>query len=348
MRKPIGRRSLLTAASAAPFVLTMKPALAAGPLVVDMWGGNWRDAVKDTIAKEFTAETGMPVRFVTGGTVERLTKAKLNKGHPLSDVTLTTSHIGYLYYTDQLFEKLDMSKIPNAKQIFPVAIRSPYTIGLYSYVYTPVFRTDLMPKGFTITSWSELWSPSLKGKVGQSGFDPSYMFIACCKMAGVPLTEWKKAIPMLEKLKPITKAFYQSDATSQDLIRTGETPVEAMLSINAYNLIAQHVPITVTIPKEGAVLNIDVVGIAAGTKNLDAAYKFVNIALSAKVEAQLCDIFRAGPVNPNAKIDPALAKMPGVFTTPEEFKTEAIDSPDGERAKLFPVWMDWWTANVMQ
>ncbi|MGH7069915.1 MAG: ABC transporter substrate-binding protein [Acetobacteraceae bacterium] len=340
--------SLLAIVSAAMLAFAATPALASDVLTVDMWGGNWRDAVKNTIAKEFTRETGIEVRFVTGGTIERLTKAKLDKGHPLSDVTLTTSHIGYLYYTDGLFQKLDMSKIPNATELFPAAIRSPYTIGLYSYVYTPVFRTDLMPKGFTITSWRDLWEPSLKDTVGQSGVDPSYMFIAAAKLEGVPVTEWKQTIPLLEKLKPNIKAFYQSDATSQDLIRTGETPVQVMLSINAYNLISQHVPITVTVPKEGAVVNIDVVGIEAGTKHLDAAYKFVNVALSAKVQAELCDIFRAGPLNRNAKIDPDLAKMPGVFTTPEQWKTEAIDVPDEIRAKLFPVWKDWWTEHLMQ
>ncbi|MGH6990988.1 MAG: hypothetical protein ACREE3_13905, partial [Stellaceae bacterium] len=139
MEKRSLKLSLLTVVSVAMLAFAAAPALAQDTLTVDMWGGNWRDAVKNTIAKEFTRETGMPVRFITGGTIERLTKAKLNKGHPLSDVTLTTSHIGYLYYTDGLFQKLDMSKVPNAKELFPAAIRSPYTIGLYSYVYTPVF-----------------------------------------------------------------------------------------------------------------------------------------------------------------------------------------------------------------
>ncbi|MGH7107698.1 MAG: hypothetical protein ACREFT_14455, partial [Acetobacteraceae bacterium] len=116
MEKCSLKLTLLTVVSVAMLAFAAAPALAQDTLTVDMWGGNWRDAVKNTIAKEFTRETGMPVRFITGGTIERLTKAKLNKGHPLSDVTLTTSHIGYLYYTDGLFQKLDMSKVPNAKE----------------------------------------------------------------------------------------------------------------------------------------------------------------------------------------------------------------------------------------
>ncbi|MGH7153871.1 MAG: hypothetical protein ACREF3_08060, partial [Acetobacteraceae bacterium] len=128
--------SMLAAVAAGVLALAVQPALAKDALVVDMWGGNWRDGANEAIAQEFTRRTGMPVQFITGGTIDRLTKAKLNKDHPISDITMTTSHVGYLYYSDGLFEKLDMSQIPNAKGLFPVAIRSPFTIGVYSYVYT--------------------------------------------------------------------------------------------------------------------------------------------------------------------------------------------------------------------
>jgi putative spermidine/putrescine transport system substrate-binding protein len=338
---------LLAAISASLLALAAGPALAKDKLVVDMWGGNWRDGANQAIAKEFTRRTGMPVEFITGGTIDRLTKAKLNKGHPESDITITTSYVGYLYSSDGLFEKLDMSKLPNAKKVFPAAIRSPYEIGLYSYVYTPAFRTDLMPKGYAINSWRDLWSPALKDKLGLSGFDPSHMFIVAAKLAGGSPTNWKVGIPLLEKLKPNVKAFYQSDATSQDLIRSGETPVQVLLSINAYHLISQNVPITIAIPKEGAVVNIDAIGIEHGTKHLAAAYQFINVALDAAVQAKLCDIYRCGPMNMHAKLDPKLAKMPGVFTTPDQWKTQAIVVDDETRAKLLPVWKDWFTEHMM-
>ena len=40
-------------------------------LVVSIWGGSWRDLVRDTVAKKFTQETGVPVEFITGGTIDR-------------------------------------------------------------------------------------------------------------------------------------------------------------------------------------------------------------------------------------------------------------------------------------
>ncbi|MFZ2069009.1 MAG: ABC transporter substrate-binding protein, partial [Xanthobacteraceae bacterium] len=73
------------------------PAHAQQKLVVSIWGGSWRDLVADTVAKKFTAETGVPVEFITGGTIDRLNKARLAKANPESDITFTTSHVGWLY-----------------------------------------------------------------------------------------------------------------------------------------------------------------------------------------------------------------------------------------------------------
>ncbi|MBV9053754.1 MAG: extracellular solute-binding protein, partial [Hyphomicrobiales bacterium] len=240
-------------------LLATAPLRAQDKLVVDIWGGNFRDGANEAIAKEFTKRTGMPVEFITGGTIDRLTKAKINRDHPESDVTVTTSHVGALYVSEGLFEKLDMAKLPNAKDLFPVAIRSPYHIGLYSYVYTPAFRTDLMPPGYDIKSWKDLWAPEAKGKLGLPDFDPSHIIIAAALLAGGNAENWKLGIPLLEQLKPSIKAFYQSDATSQDLMKSGETPVQVLLSINAFHQMQQGIPIKIAIPKEGAVVGIDAI-----------------------------------------------------------------------------------------
>ncbi|MCL6640135.1 MAG: ABC transporter substrate-binding protein, partial [Candidatus Rokubacteria bacterium] len=55
------------------------PSPAADPLVVSVWGGNWKDTVERIIAKPFTAKTGIPVEFEVGGTLDRLAKARVSK-----------------------------------------------------------------------------------------------------------------------------------------------------------------------------------------------------------------------------------------------------------------------------
>src|ERR1700677_1280359 len=148
------------------------PAQAQDKLVVSIWGGSWRDLVADTVAKKFTAETGVPVEFVTGGTIDRLNKEKLAKGNPESDITFTTSHVGWLYADDGLFEKLDTSKIPNAVNLADEARITPYHLGAWGYVYTIGYRSDLL-KDIKFETWNDLWNPELKGKIAAPDFDPS-------------------------------------------------------------------------------------------------------------------------------------------------------------------------------
>ena len=117
------KRHLLLVALLAIALLPL-PASAQEKLVVSIWGGSWRDLVAETAAKKFKQQTGADVEFITGGTIDRLNKAKLAKGSPESDITFTTSHVGWLYANDGLFETLDLSKIPNAKKFSSTRRRS--------------------------------------------------------------------------------------------------------------------------------------------------------------------------------------------------------------------------------
>jgi putative spermidine/putrescine transport system substrate-binding protein len=141
--------------------LPVASAHAQSSLVISVWGGNWKDTVERVIGKAFTAKTGTPVEFEVGGTIDRLAKARVAKGSPLVDLTFTTSHVGRLYISDGLFAPLDMAKLPNAKEAAREALRSEYQMGGWSYVYTIVYRPDLVKE--EITKWSDLWKPSLRG-----------------------------------------------------------------------------------------------------------------------------------------------------------------------------------------
>lgn len=322
------------------------PASAQEKLIVSTWGGNWKAGV-EIIGKEFTKRTGVEVEYITGGTLDRLAKAKVARANPESDLINTTAHVGYLYHSDGLMEKLDWSKIPNAAKLYPMAKRSDYTVADYVYVYTPAFRTDLMPKGFKIDSWEVLWSEAVKGKLGLPDFDPSHVIIAATKLAGVKPEEWEKVQPKLLELKSSIKAFYQSDATSQNLMRTGETPVQVLLNINGYHLEKLGMPVEIDVPKEGAVAGTDVWGINAGSKKKALAEQFLNIALEPAMLAQLCNFHKCSPMSGEAKLDPEVAKLPGIFTSEEAITKGAIVLDDKTYATLLPVWKAWFTENMM-
>jgi putative spermidine/putrescine transport system substrate-binding protein len=321
------------------------PAHAQQKLVVSIWGGSWRDLVAETVAKKFTAETGVPVDFITGGTIDRLNKARLAKANPESDITFTTSHVGWLYVNSGLFEKLDMTKIPNAKNLVDEARFSPYHLGSWAYVYTIGYRNDLI-KDIKFDSWNDLWSPELKGKIAAPDFDPSSLIVVAAILSGGDADHWRKGEEKLKALKPNFKAFYSDDANSQQLLASGETPVQDVLSMNAYYMVGQGASLTVSIPKEGGVLGVDSVAIMSASKNTDLAYKFINTLYDPDVQAQIAAQKKGSPVVTNAKLDPALAKLPGVFTSAAQWKQQIVIDPKLRAGKL-PEWRKWFSENIM-
>lgn len=322
-------------------------ARAAEPLVVSVWGGNWKDTVERVVAKPFTAKTGIPVEFEVGGTIDRLAKARVAKGSPLVDVTLTTSHVGRLYISDGLYQPLDMAKIPNAKEIAREAIRSPYHVGVWAYVYTIVYRPDLVKED--ITRWSDLWKPSLKGKLAMPDFDPSHIITIAALMEGGNESSWQKGQERLRQLKPSVVAFYSTDAQSQDLMKTGQAPVQVMLSVNAYHLEEQGVPVKLVQPADyPGIVGIDTMGVMAGSKRADAAHEFINLALSREVQSQLVESLKAGPVNGGAAVPAKLRGQPGIFLTPAEWKARGYIMDDEMRARTLPAWREWFTANIVK
>jgi putative spermidine/putrescine transport system substrate-binding protein len=316
-------------------------------LVVSTWGGSFRDLIDESISKEFTRQTGVPVTYVTGGTIDRLNKAKLAGAMPESDVTFTTSHIGFLYVASNLFEKIDTSKIPNYSHLVERGKISPYHIGSWAYVYTIGYRPDAVPGAIKFDSWNDLWHPQLKGKVSAPDFDPSHIITVAAMLSGGDAKTWTKGGEKLKALKPNIRAFYTNDANSQQLLATGEAPVQVLLSMNAYYMAGQGVPVKVVIPKEGAVLGVDTMGIMKGTKKAELAHKFMNIALSPEVQSKIVSMKKASPVVDNAKVSAEDAKLPGIFTTAEQWKTQAIVIDDKYRAEETAAWRKWFTENMM-
>jgi len=337
------KRLLLTATALG----LIAPAAIAETLVVSSWGGSFRDLIDDTIAAKFTEETGVEVEFITGGTIDRLNQAKLSRDTPESDVTFTTSHIGWLYNNDGLFEELDMSKIPNAANLVEQAKISPSHIGAWAYVYTIAYLPDAIPEGVTFDSWEDLWSPELEGMIAAPDFDPSHIISVAAKLEGVEIENWIDASDKLLALKPNFKAFYTNDANSQQLFSTGETAVQIMLSMNAYHMKSQGLDIELAIPSEGAVLGVDTMGITAGTDKVDLAYKFLNAALDPEVQAKIAEIKKGSPVVSNVELPEELAALPGIFTTPEQWESQTLIIPHELRAEKTAEWRQWFSENMI-
>jgi putative spermidine/putrescine transport system substrate-binding protein len=255
--------------------------------------------------------------------------------------------VGWLYANDNLFEKLDLSKVPNAPHLVERARISPYHVGVWAYVYTIGYLPSQLPKGVSFDSWEGLWNPALKGMIASPDFDPSHVIAVAAKLSGGAASNWQVGQAKLKALEPNYKAFYTNDANSQQMFATGETPAQVVLSMNAYYIRDQGVPVQFVIPKEGAVLGVDAMGVMKGTTKADLAYKFLNIALEPAVQAEIAELKKGSPVVDNARLKPETAALPGVFTTPEQWVQQTLVIDNKLRAEKTAEWRKWFAENIM-
>ena len=329
------------------FTTLSQPSLAQEKLVISTWGGSFRDLIDEAVGQKFTKETGVPVEYITGGTIDRLNKAKLAGSNPESDITFTTAHVGWLYANDGLFQQLDLSKIPNAANMVEEAKISPYHIGSWAYVYTIGYLPGQLPKGVSFESWEGLWNPALKNKLAAPDFDPSHIINVAAKLSGGSPSDWKAGEAKLKALKPNFKAYYTNDANSQQLFATGETPVQIVLSMNAYYVRSQGVPVEIVIPKEGGVLGVDTMAIMKGSTKTELAYKFINMVLAPEVQGKIAELKKGSPVVTNAKVSPEIAALPGVFTTAAQWRSQTLIIDPKLRAEKTAEWRKWFAENMI-
>ncbi len=132
-------------------------------------------------------------------------------------------------------------------------------------------------------------------------------------------------------------------------MKTGQAPVQVMLSVNAYHLQEQGIPVKLVQPTDfPGIVGIDTMAVMAGTKKADAAHQFINLALSREVQTQLVESLKAGPVHGGAAVPARLRGQPGIFVTPDEWKVRGYIMNDEARAKTLPAWREWFTANIVK
>ena len=304
--------ALLALALAPIFVPSLAaPAKAQDKLVVSIWGGSWRDLIAETVAKKFTAETGVAVEFITGGTIDRLNKEKLAKGSPESDITFTTSHVGWLYANDGLFEQLDLSKIANAANLANEARISPFHLGAWAYVYTIGYRADLLANA-KFESWEDLWKPEYKGKVGITNLNSTLgtgFLVEIARMHGGSEANVEPGFKAIEALKPSISAVASNPGQLATLFQQGQIDISPG-NFNAIQIMkARGVAVEFVAPKEKAIAFKTTIHIVKNTGAKDLAFALIEAALSPDVQAKLMESpYLIVPTNTKVKMGGEIAK----------------------------------------
>src|SRR5829696_2933523 len=137
------------------------------------------------------------------------------------------------------------------------------------------------------TSWTVMWDRKYQGKIASPDITTShgaFFLLTAADRSGGNVKNVDPGFELLKKLKPNILTFYTQHAQLAQLFTQGDVAMASWTSDRAQAAIDGGAPLGWTIPKEGAYIIDSTIGIAKGTKNLEAAQKYVNFALSAEAQ----------------------------------------------------------------
>ncbi|MGH6797161.1 MAG: polyamine ABC transporter substrate-binding protein, partial [Roseiarcus sp.] len=311
---------------------------------------NWSDYIgKDTVA-EFEAATGIKVNYDVYDSNEVL-EAKLLAGHSGYDLVVPSAS-PYLARLAQakVFLKLDKSKLPNYANLDPRILASaavadpgnangvPYMWGTTGIGYNVDKVTAALGDKAPVDSLALIFDPANAKKLAGCGISlldtAEEIFPAALAYLGRPplsrdQKDLERAADAVTAIRTAIRKFHSSqyinDLANGDLCvafgYSGDIFQAKQRAEDAKNGVA----IAYAIPKEGAMIWIDMMAIPADAPHPANALKFIDFILRPEIAAEISDT--VAYANPNAKatplVDPAIRDNANIYP------------PDAVRKRLF-------------
>ncbi len=235
----------------------------------------------DTLA-DFEAEYAIKVEYSEFESNEAMYEA-VSKNPGAYDVLVPSDYTIDRLIKEGMLEKLDKSQLPNLKNVAADYLNPsydpendyvvPYMVGTLGILYNKKLVNE------PVDSWTALFDTRYKGKVLMLDSQRDTLG-AALKMLGYSLNSGDDA--QLGEVKTKLQAVrslvlgYNESETIRDKMVAGEAALGVVYSGDAKTAIDRNPNLAYVIPKEGSNKWVDGFVIMKGTKNLTAAYQFIN------------------------------------------------------------------------
>jgi spermidine/putrescine transport system substrate-binding protein len=293
-RAGIGRRGFLSgslAVAASLPLLARRSRAQAGQVNVY----NWDTYIGETTLEDFTAATGIAVRYDLFADNAELF-AKLREGNPGYDVIFPTHDFVERMIAADMLLPLDHALIPNLKNLDPLFADAPYDPGR---AYSAPYFWGTIGIGYRISagtpsSWADLFeSDAYAGRL--AWLNSLDTIQAALKYLGHSINtedpgEIDQAAQLLIAAKPNVRAI--APDTGQDLLIAGEVDIALEYNGDVLQVMEEDEDISYVLPVEGGILWEDDMCIPKGGPNPENAHAFINFILDGEVHGAIANFVR--------------------------------------------------------
>jgi putrescine transport system substrate-binding protein len=328
------------------------PASAADEKVLNVY--NWSDYIQPAVIADFERETGIHVNYDVFDSNEIL-ETKLLTGHTNYDLVVPSGAFLERQLQAEVYQKLDKSLLPNLKNVDPAVARATaiydpgnqYAVD-YTWVssgigYNSAEVKARMPDA-PLDSWRMIFDPQVVSRFADCGVSildaPTEVTGTVLHYLGkdpnsLSLEDLHAAEQVLKAIRPYVR--YIDSSRYIDNLANGNVCLvlgwsgDVKQAHDRAKEAGNGVDLNYVIPREGAMVNYDVLAIPADAPHARNAHLFINYLLRPQVAAQNANLIKyANALPPDMQpLDPEVRNDPGVFSPPE---VQARLTPERARA----------------
>lgn len=281
-------------------------------LVISTFGLS-EDVMQEDIFAPFEEEHNVDIVVETGTSSERYTKFS-NNGNTTIDILDISQSNAAKGVEEGLFEELDAAKVPNmdklinsAKELSADGSGPAYTVNSIGIIYNEEAA------GMTIDEWSDLWDPSLEGKISvpdiATTFGPAMLHVASdYKGVDIAEDEGTAAMEGIKELSPNIVKTYSKSSDLVNMFQSGEV-VAAVIGDFAVPIISEANPdVQYVVPESGTYGNFNTVNVNVNSENKELAYEFINWRISEELQTVTAESLNEAPTNADVELSDEVAE----------------------------------------
>jgi len=315
---------------------------------------NWSDYIAPNTIADFEKETGIAVTYDVYDGNEVL-EAKLLAGNSGYDIAVpSASPFMAREIAAGAFLPLDKAKLPNLRNLDPrmLALAAeadpgntygvPYLWSVTGIGYNEELVAKALGPGTPTDTLALLFDPAYAKQLAACGISlldtPQEVFPAALAYLGLDpksrdLGDLDKAAALLEKIQPYVRKFHSSqyinDLANGDVCVALGYSGDVIQARNRADEAENGVKIAFRVPREGAQMSIDMLGIPTGAPHPENALAFIDYILRPRVIAAITDA--VSYPNPNLAatefVDRSIRDDPGIYPPEAVQKLFYIDLP---------------------
>lgn len=264
----------------------------------------WSEYVPQAVIEGFTKETGIKVNYETFASGEEML-TKLLAGGTHYDLIQPPDYIAEALIKNKLLIALDYKKLPNFKNILPEYTKMPhdpdqkFTVPYMAGTVGIVVNTDKVKE--PVLGYKDLFSDKYKNRIVALD-DGRELLVGALYTLGIKLNDITPA--NIAKARPVLAGWFKniklfdSDSPKTALLN-GDVDLGLVWGGEAAILWNENKKFHYVLPSEGAHMFVDILAIPKGSKNTDAAHKFLDYILRPDVSALISGEFPY--TNPNGE-----------------------------------------------